>query len=105
MENTRTTGTFCSMQSMKAVRSMTRSAAGDGFAVADVADELRVRVLVRVAVVDALHGGALEDRVGLQFRRAQSRARVRGKEGVARAAGKEDDFAVFHALDGGPLAV
>ena len=25
MENTRTTGTFCSMQSMKAVRSMTRN--------------------------------------------------------------------------------
>ena len=80
-------------------------AAVDGLLIADVLDQLRVRVLAGVAVVHAVHGGSLEHRVRADLGCAQAGGGVGGEEGVAAAAGQQHDLAVLQALHGAIRAV
>ena len=73
---------------------------GQRFGVADLLVALRVRVHVRVAIVNAVDFGRLQDNVRPDFARAQSRGRVGRKIRVAGAGDENDDAAQFKMPDG-----
>ena len=56
---------------------------------------LGLRILLRVAVVDAVHLGRLENHFRADFVGAQRGRGVGGKIGIARAAAEDDHAALF----------
>ena len=75
-------------------------AALDRLEVRELGDEPRVRVLVRVAVVDALDAVLRhQDRLGADLERAQRRGGVGREERVARAGGEDHDALLLEVAD------
>ena len=57
-------------------------------------------ILARVAGVDPVHVGGLENHLGLDLEGPQHAGGVGGEEGVAGAAGEDDEPALFQVADG-----
>ncbi len=86
-------GILLSMQRLKAVESMTWQTFRERFVVADAVVALRVGIFLRIAVVDAVHFGGLENDVGAHLARAQRGGGVGGEIGIAGAGDEDDDAA------------
>jgi len=69
------------------------------FAVGDGGEHLGVRVLLRVGGVNAVHSGGLQQDVRADLDGAQRGSGVRRQEGIARAAGQEDDLPGLQVCD------
>ena len=63
-------------------------------------DERGLRVGSRIAGVDPVHVGGLEDDLGLDLQGPQDAGGVGGEEGVAGAGGKDDHAALLQVADG-----
>src|SRR6266487_5790695 len=69
-------------------------------AVGDLLVTFRLRVFLRIAVVDAVHLRRLQNHLRADFIRAQRRRGVRGEIRIARAAAEDDHPPFFQVPDG-----
>ena len=98
-------GILLSRQSVTAVESMTPMRSARKRSYVSRANIVRVGVARRVAVVDALDLGGLEERLGVDLHRAQGRGGVGREVRVAGAGGEDDDAPLLEVAHRAPADV